>query len=210
MVKEIAAPADIIGEWQHIVVSYGDISPSQKSYVRLWLNGQKMLTKKACDSPSAVSCGKIMYPVPAFENSNCMFDAPLTIGTTINGFDRTESPHIGIIKRVRMFQRALQDSESLSLYHSSAAALRGTLVPQTAYWVKGVQRLNEQGNAWIGAVSPTGDYTYVDNNNSTILVRGRFIKERRYTCEFRYGDVVHESPPGVVQCSRGFVLEYPT
>jgi len=194
----------VVGEWHHLVVTYGDVDGSKRSWMQMFYDGELIYEKKGCSLDDGQRCGKIMYPVPAFAVAGtCDNDAPFTIGTLNNTkvSPPVVDPHIGMIKNARVFQRALQDYEVVYLYKIMAPALRSFLIPEGEYWVKGESRFNAASNRWVGAVSPSGDYTYVDKDRS-ILVRGRFLKTgRNYTCEFRYGDVVHESPPSFIQCT---------
>ena len=89
----------------------------------------------------------------------------------------------------------------MNLYAIMAPALRGYVVPGGEYWVKGETRFDASTNRWVGSISPTGDYNYVDKNTS-FLIRGRFFKNaRNYTCEFRFGRHVVESKPSLIQCN---------
>ena len=194
-----------VGEWHHLVATYGDIDASRRSYLHLYLDGELMQeSSKACNRDAdAIPCGRILYPVAAHKSPGCDGKAHLTIGTVYNPMGaRTQYfPHVGMIKSARIFQRALSGEEVAHLYAIMAPTLRSFVVPEGEYWVKGETRFNQVQNRWVGSISPTGDYNYVERNTS-FLIRGRFFKDtRNYTCELRYGDIVVESKTALIQCT---------
>jgi hypothetical protein len=194
-----------VGEWHHLVATYGDIDASRRSYLHLYLDGELIQeSSKACNRDAdAIPCGRILYPVAAHKSPGCDGKAHLTIGTVYNPMGtRTQYfPHVGMIKSARIFQRALSGEEVAHLYAIMAPTLRSFVVPEGEYWVKGETRFNQVQNRWVGSISPTGDYNYVERNTS-FLIRGRFFKDtRNYTCELRYGDIVVESKTALIQCT---------
>ena len=136
-----------------MAVSYGDISGTKRSFIQMWYDGELVSEpRKGCLKEEHELCGRIMYPgVPAFQNSGCDMDAPLTIGNLFNKHPLrvNDYPHKGMMRHARIFQRALRPHEAVHLYKAMAPALRSFVVPEGEYWVRGDTRYDAAVNRWV-------------------------------------------------------------
>ncbi len=124
----------------------------------------------------------------------------LTIGTYNNVMDGQKSPHLGSIRRTRIFKRALSSSEVSYLYNLLAPKLRGSPVQTREFWVQA----SPSPSAPLATLrSPRSNYAD-GTAPSQAVIRGSFNLTQTYICRFtagKSGQDLAVSKPANVSCS---------
>jgi hypothetical protein len=173
-----------LGTWIHAVGTYDGIS------LRLFVNGAEGASMDACAAPP---CGRIVYPSRLSPSGDCRAGvSTFTIGTYDNPKDSRSYPHYGLLRSVRLMDKAVTSAEASDMY----AAVRGyPSVSADEYWFT-------SEHADLNSTVRSPDRNYYASGNSTgsagkIAVRGLFRLGEHYHCEFAY-DIYNVGMPGPV------------
>ena len=176
------APSIDIGAWHHLVASYDGV------LLNLFWDGRKVNHSFACSDPP---CGNILYSSP-FANTvpSACLDTPFTIGTFDDVSGGAKFPLIGVIRRARIFKKALSAAEIDALFSLLAHTLISPFT-SSQNWVQGFQLSSGS--------SPDRDFSLVDVKNN-VTVKGRFNSSDLYRCSFTYSGESLHSELGTVYC----------
>lgn len=176
------------GKWQHVVATYDG------TFLEIHINGKLARRKKACpDAP----CGGIVYPadyhpIPGSPTVSCTANGPVpvTIGNYTDRSSGETQAHIGMIKHVALFKRALTEQEITARFNADLALSQSPMHWQR-YWGK------------VPGISPSIDFFDASSlggtGSASFTVKGLFRSDSVYQCVFVVDATTNVSTPGTVE-----------
>ena len=157
------------GQWVHLVATYDGKQSA------LYVNGELKSSRSLCPN----QCGQILYPQPADEGWGGL--TPLVLGAYNNVKKGTIQTHIGSMKRVRIYDLALNAIQIEAIFALNKDLLLSRIQLDT-FWVS---------NSMAPLISPNVssiEANHLDRQISKLRVYGRFLLSKSYACKFSYFD----------------------
>ena len=179
------------GQWIHVSASYDGAQSA------IYVNGMHQSSRPLCVDKS---CGSIVYPQVG--DGGWEGHTPLVIGAFNNVKTGTIHPHIGMIKRLRIFDVGLNSSQIFSIFQKNRDLLDSPIQLDT-YWV------STTGLSLTSPSVSSMNASTLDRQQSELSILGRFDPTKAYACKFSYFDKVSISAFNSAESVRRFTCTVP-